>query len=247
MLVITLNRPERLNAVNGALTQELGRALDRLEESADLRVGVLTGAGKAFCAGLDMKAVAAGEPIESTRDARSGFAGMTSRVLTKPLIAAVNGDAVGGGLELALACDVIVAAEGARIGLPEVAHGLFAAGGGVHRLAQQLPEKVALELLLTGRLIAIDDAESWGLAHAVVPVSRVVADALKLAERIAANAPLAVRTTKWLASLARSHAATDANVIALTSAAAVEVFASQDAKRGLHAFRERHRPEFAGD
>ncbi len=247
MLLITLNRPERLNAVDAALTQELGSALEILEQSADLRVGVLTGAGKAFCAGLDMKAVAAGEPVESTRDARWGFAGMTSRVLSKPLIAAVNGDAIGGGLEIALACDVIVAAEGARIGLPEVAHGLFAAGGGVHRLAQQLPEKVALEMLLTGRLVGINEAASWGLVHSVVSVSEVVADALALAERIAGNAPLAVRTTKRLTALSRGHTATDAHVIALTNAAAAEVFASKDVERGLSAFRDGRRPEFVGD
>lgn len=242
VLVMTLDRPEVMNAVDGALTRDLGAVLERLEDDARLRVGVITGAGPAFCAGLDMKAVAAGAPIAATRHPEHGFAGITARPIGKPLVAALNGAAVGGGLEIALACDLIIAAEGARLGLPEVRHGVFAAGGGVARLARQLPERVASELLLAGRLMSAAEAREWGLVNAVVPEADVLGEALRTAREIAANAPLAVRATKRVLAAVR----TDPHAAAISDEEAGPVFASEDAAEGIAAFAERRRPRFTG-
>ncbi|KGJ73454.1 hypothetical protein GY21_11110 [Cryobacterium roopkundense] len=246
VLIVTLNRPQVLNAVNPEVARELGEALQRLDETPELRVGIITGAGRAFCAGLDMKAVVAGESISATRHPEWGFAGLTSRTVTKPLIAAVNGDAVGGGLEIALACDVILASNMARFGLPEVSRGLLAAGGGVYRLAQQLPEKVAMELLLTGRLADASEMHGRGLVHAVVAPGDVLPAALAMAERIASNAPLAVQATKRLARSARVLEPTHANAVALADEEAATIFETVDAREGIAAFVEGRPPVFWG-
>lgn len=244
VLVMTLDRPEVLNAVDGAMTRALVAAIDRLERSSDLRVGLLTGAGRAFCAGLDMKAVAAGMSIAETRHPEWGFAGLTSRVVRKPLVGALNGDAVGGGLEIALACDLIVAAEHARIGLPEVRRGVFAAGGGVYRLAGQLPARVAKDLLFTGRLMPAREAATWGLINVVRPADEVFGVALRMAQTIASNVPLAVEATKNLAD--SGLAATDPRAIELQEEAAGRVLGSADAREGMLAFVEHRSPSFLG-
>lgn len=244
VLVMTLDRPEVLNAVDGTMTRALVAAIDRLERSPALRVGLLTGAGRAFCAGLDMKAVAAGMPIAETRHPRWGFAGLTSRVVRKPLVGALNGDAVGGGLEIALACDLIVAAEHARIGLPEVRRGVFAAGSGVYRLARQLPARIAKDLLLTGRLMPAGEAAGWGLINAVRPADEVFDVALRMARTSALNAPLAVEATKKLADL--GLAPTDPQAIELQEAATRRVLGSSDAREGMLAFVEHRPPSFLG-
>lgn len=246
VLLITLNRPNVLNAVDGALTDQLGAALTRLEESPELRVGVITGAGRAFCAGLDMKAVAKGASIEATRHPAWGFAGIVAREFEKPIIAAVNGDAVGGGFEIVLACDLAVAASTARFGLPEVRHGLFAAGGGVYRASQQLPAKIASDVLLTGRTFPAEEAARWGMVNAVVPPERVLDDALQFAERVAMNAPLAIRATKRLAR-AVSGTVFTAGRAALSDEEAATVFASHDAQEGITAFAENREPLFTGE
>lgn len=246
VLLITLNRPQVLNAVNGALTEQLGAALTRLETCPEFRVGVLTGSGRAFCAGLDMKAVAAGASIEATRHPAWGFAGIAGRTMDKPLIAAVNGDAVGGGFEMVLACDLAVASSSARLGLPEVRRGLFAAGGGVHRASQQLPLKIASDLLLTGRLFTAGEAARWGLLNTVVSPADVLPTAMQMAELVAANAPLAVRATKRLARAAAGVAFTDTQAVALTDKEAAMVFMSHDAQEGLNAFAEGRRPVYKG-
>lgn len=246
VLLITLNRPEVLNAVDGAVTRELTAALDRLETDDEVRAAVLTGAGRAFCAGLDLRAAATGDGIDATRDPEHGFAGMTSRMPGKPIVAAVNGDAVGGGFELALVCDVIVAVPAARFALPEVTHGLFAAGGGVFRLPQQLPEKVAIELMLTGRFASAAELAGWGLVHAVVEDDRVVHEATRIATRIAANAPLAVRATRRLAAAARTVQAAGPRAAALVEDEAGLVFPSSDAREGMTAFSEGRLPRFTG-
>lgn len=246
ILLVTLNRPHVLNAVDDALTKQLGAALTRLETSPELRVGVITGSGRAFCSGLDMKAVARGSSIEATRHPEWGFAGMVARKLDKPIIAAVNGDAVGGGLEIVLACDLAVSASTARYSLPEVRHGLFAAGGGVHRLSQQLPTKIASDMLLSGRTFAAEEAGRWGIVNAVVPPACVLDNALRLAELIARNAPLAVRATKRLARAATAPSFTDPRVVALTDDEAAIVFASNDALEGMIAFAEGRKPVFTG-
>lgn len=246
ILLMTLDRPDVLNAVDATMAAELGEALDHLERTPDIRVGVLTGAGRAFCAGLDMKAVAAGASIEETRHPSWGFAGMTNRPLNKPVVAALNGAAVGGGLEIALTCDVIIAADEARLGLPEVTHGVFAAGGGVLRLTQHLPRKVALHLLLTGHLITASEAQSWGLVNAVVPRADLLAEALRVAGEIADSAPLAVQATKRLLAMAGTMGPTDARAIEISDAEAARVFMSDDAAEGITAFAEGRQPRFRG-
>ncbi|MFJ6078003.1 enoyl-CoA hydratase-related protein [Pseudarthrobacter sp. NPDC092419] len=246
ILLVTLNRPDVLNAVNGAMTDQLSTALTRLETSPELRIGVITGSGRAFCAGLDMKAVARGASIEATRHPTWGFAGIATRKITKPLIAAVNGDAVGGGLEIVLACDLALAASTVRFGLPEVRRGLFAAGGGVHRASQQLPKKIASDLLLTGRLFTAEEAACWGMVNSVVSPGDVLPEAIRLAQLVAANAPLAVQATKRLIRAATPGSFTDAPTIALTDIEAATVFASKDASEGMAAFVEGRPPVFTG-
>lgn len=244
VLVITLDRPGALNAVDGRMTRDLTAAVDLLEGSDGLRVGVLTGAGSAFCAGADMKAAAAGASLEDTRHPTWGFAGLAARRLRKPLIAAVNGSAVGGGLELALACDVIVAADDARLGLPEVRYGVFAAGGGVQRLSRRVPFGLALEMILTGRLLSADEAFAAGLVTRIAPRGDVLAEALGIAAEIAANAPLAVQASRRLAWAGGDLA--DPEVRAITDEAARAVFASADAAEGMAAFAAGRTPDFTG-
>jgi crotonobetainyl-CoA hydratase len=198
VLLITLNRPEARNAMTTELAVALGEAVELLESDRELRAGVLTGAGKAFCAGQDLKELADGGSVIPDVHPEWGFGGFVSHPGTKPIVAAVHGFAFGGGLELALSCDLIVAGSGSLLGLPEVTVGVFAAGGGVPRIAQQLPEKVAARMVLTGKPITAEEAERWGLVNEVAADGEHVAAALQLAEQIAANAPLAVQASKRL-------------------------------------------------
>ncbi|WP_229756485.1 enoyl-CoA hydratase/isomerase family protein [Cnuibacter physcomitrellae] len=243
--MISLDRPAALNAVDSRMTDELGAAIDLLERSDDLLVGVLTGTGRAFCVGADMKAVASGSPFDALRHPEWGFAGMATRRLDKPLVAAVNGAAIGGGLEIALCCDVIVAADDALLGLPEVRHGVFAAGGGVQRLARRVPLSTALELMLTGRLIPASEAMHLGLVNRVAPRDDVLAEAVGIASEIAANASLAVRASKRLAW--EGGDITDSEVKRRTDQIARDVFASRDAAEGMAAFADGRSPTFTGD
>src|SRR5689334_20755911 len=191
VLLVTLNRPEARNAVNGDLTLGLGTALERAENDVEIRAVVLTGSGdQTFCAGADLKAISRGEGLNPPGTEAWGFAGMVQHPISKPVIAAVNGTALGGGTELVLASDLAVVAEHATFGLPEVKRGLIAAAGGVFRLPEQLPRKLAMQVILTGDPIDADTALRWGLVNEVVPADEVVPRALELAERIAANAPL---------------------------------------------------------
>lgn len=245
VLLMTLNRPEVLNAVDGELSDQLGRALTRLEESSKLRAGVITGSGRAFCAGLDMKAVANGAAIEATRHPEWGFAGIAARQLSKPLIAAVNGDAVGGGFEIVLACDLAITVPSARFALPEVKHGLIAAGGGIFRVSQQLPGKIASELLLTGRIFQASEAARWGLVNGVVPEA-VVEEALRMAGLIAANGPLAVQATKRIHQAAIEASAAEIRGRGSQDREASKVFASRDAREGITAFVRGSQATFTG-
>ena len=189
VLLITLNRPDQRNAVNLAVAEGIAAALDRLDGSPDLRVGVLTGAGKGFCAGMDLKAFVAGErPYVEGR----GFAGIVRRPPEKPLIAAVEGFAVAGGFEIALCCDLLVAARGARFGIPEVTRGLVAAGGALLRLPRRIPYHLAMELALTGELVDAERMAEVGRVSRLVEPGEAVTAALELAETIAANGPLAL-------------------------------------------------------
>ena len=200
VLVVTLDRPHARNAVDVDLATRLADAMDVAESDPEIRCVVLTGAGdKAFCAGADLKAIGRGErPMAPGRE-HYGFGGFVNHPISTPVVAAVNGFALGGGSELVLACDLAVAAESASFGLPEVKRGLVAAAGGVFRLPTQLPPKVAMQLVLTGEPMSAADALRWGLVNEVVPDAELLDAALRLAGKVAAAAPLAVQASKRIA------------------------------------------------
>ncbi|MFI0968284.1 crotonase/enoyl-CoA hydratase family protein [Streptomyces sp. NPDC021080] len=242
--VITLNRPQARNAVNQELSLLLGTALEEAEADPVVRAVVVTGAGdKAFCAGADLKAVARGETIIPPGREAWGFAGYVDHHIGKPVIAAVNGFALGGGTEIALASDLVVAADTAAFGLPEVRRGIIAAAGGAFRLVAQLPPKVAMELLLTGDTLGAAEAKDLGLVNRVVPQDRVLAEAVALAERIAANAPLAVQASKRIArGISDGSVAAEVDRWSHSHTEARAVMRSADAKEGPRAFAEKRAP-----
>jgi crotonobetainyl-CoA hydratase len=246
ILWITLNRPAARNAVNLDVAALLAEALEQLKNDESLRVGVIRGAGAAFCAGQDLKAVAAGEPLFLPDHPEWGWAGFVGHDAGKPLIAAVHGYALGGGLELALACDLIVAGEDTRFALPEVTRGLFAAGGGVPRLAQQIPPKIAARYLLTGEFFSAAEAWEWGLVSELVPEDDVIEAARRLAERIAANAPLGVQATKTLLRTAGGRNLWEPRHWDDVREAVGRVFSSRDAAEGTAAFAEKREPVWTG-
>jgi enoyl-CoA hydratase len=239
--VLTLNRPAAKNAVDLATTRALAAAVDALEARDDVAVLVLTGAGGTFCAGMDLKAFARGE---RPRIEGRGFAGLTEAPPAKPLIAAVEGWALAGGCELALTADLIVAARDARFGIPEVKRGLFAAGGGVLRLAKALPYQRAMEMALTGDPLPAEEAHRFGLVNVLTEPGGALAGAHELAARIAANGPLAVRASKQL--IAGSVGWTDRAALAAQQELADRVFASADALEGARAFAEKRAPVWRG-
>jgi enoyl-CoA hydratase len=239
--VLTLNRPEAKNAVDLATTEALAAALDDLDTRDDVAVLVLTGAGGTFCAGMDLKAFARGE---RPRIEGRGFAGLTEAPPAKPLIAAVEGWALAGGCELALSADLIVAARDARFGIPEVKRGLFAAGGGVLRLAKALPYQRAMEMALTGDPMPAEEAHRFGLVNALTEPGGALAGARELAARIAANGPLAVRASKQL--IAGSVGWTDRAALDAQAELADRVFGSADALEGARAFAEKRAPVWRG-
>lgn len=241
VLTITINRPDQRNAVNAAVAQGIAGALDELDADGALSVGVLTGAGKGFCAGMDLKAFVAGErPHVEGR----GFAGITQRAADKPLIAAVEGFAVAGGLEVALACDLIVAARGARLGIPEVKRSLVAAGGGLLRLPRVLPRNVAMELALTGDPIDAERGYELGLVNRLTEPGQALDAALELADAVAANGPLALAATKRI--MRESVDWPDAEFFERQAPIIEPVFSSDDAKEGASAFSERRAPLWKG-
>lgn len=241
VLLITLNRPEAKNAFNAALSQALSGALDRLDEDPALRVGVLTGAGGSFSAGMDLKALLQGE--QAATPERGGF-GIMRRPPKKPLIAAIEGYAVAGGMELALCCDLIVASAESRLGLPEVKRGLVAVGGGLFRLPARIPYHVVMELALTGDLLPAQRLAELGLISRVVPKGEVLPAALELAERIAHNAPLALAATKQI--LAAAGDWSQAEAWSEQRKLAKPALSSQDAKEGARAFAEKRAPVWRG-
>lgn len=242
--LLTLNRPEARNAINGALSRALSTAFDELTEDEDAWVVVLTGAGdKSFSAGMDLKAFAAGEAADII-GATGGFAGIAQRDFPKPLIAAVNGTALAGGCEIMLACDLVVAAEGAKFGIPEVKRGLFAAGGGLLRLPRRIPPAVAMELALTGDPIDAPRALALGLVNRVVPADVLIDEALALAAAIVENAPLAVRVSKRI--MKRAADLPESEAWALNNAEVAAVFGSADAMEGPVAFAEKRKPNWTG-
>jgi enoyl-CoA hydratase len=241
VLVITLNRPHAKNAVNLAVSQAVAAALDVLDSRSDLAVGVITGAGGSFCAGMDLKAFLRGErPSIPGR----GFAGITETPPAKPLIAAVEGHALAGGCEIVLACDLVVAGRGATFGIPEVKRGLVAAGGGLLRLPERIPSAIAMELALTGDFLGAERAYAVGLVNEVVEDGSALDAALALADRIAANGPLAVAASKRVMRESRGWPLEDRYT--LQRAIIEPVFASEDAKEGARAFAEKRRPDWQG-
>ncbi|MET7425565.1 crotonase/enoyl-CoA hydratase family protein [Dactylosporangium sp. NPDC005555] len=250
--VIRLNRPEALNAVNAELSTAVGEALEQAAADPEVRVVVVTGNGRAFCAGADLKELAAGRPVAAPGHPEWGFAGLVRHWIDKPLIAAVNGYAMGGGTEIALACDLVVAAEDAKLGLPEVKRGLMAAAGGVVRLQRQIPIKRALQMALTGDAVDVQEAAEWGLVNVVARPGAALAEAMELAGRIAANAPLSVQYTKRVMyQVAESGSDRDPEWSrhepwAVNQEAADIIFGSRDAVEGPTAFAEKRAPVWEG-
>ena len=248
VLLVRINRPEQRNAMNGAVMAGIGRAMLTADSDPEVRAVVLTGTGdKAFCAGMDLKAFAGGDmgPGADDQEAMAAFGKFTGGEggCDKPVIAAAQATAVAGGLELVLACDLAVVAENAKIGLPEVKRGLFAAGGGMY-LARRIPLAKALELTLTGDYITPAEALQIGLINAVAPAEEVVDRALALANRIAENGPLGVQASKKLVRAAAFEPLAD--VRKAHAEAVGTVFASKDAKEGATAFAERRAPKWTG-
>jgi len=241
VLTITINRPAQRNAVNRDVALAVASALDLLDSDPALSVGVLTGAGGTFSAGMDLKAFANGQtPILPGR----GFGGITQAVVRKPLIAAVEGWALGGGFEMALACDLIVAAQDAKFGLPEVKRGLIAGEGGVIRLPQRIPYHVALKVLLTGEPLSAVDAEQYGLVSELAPTGAALAEAHDLARRIAGNAPLALARVKEV--LRETQGLNDTEAFKRQAQSASSLLDSEDAHEGALAFAEKRAPVWRG-
>ncbi|KQU52331.1 hypothetical protein ASG84_25090 [Rhodococcus sp. Leaf278] len=240
--LLTINRPAARNAISRAVTIEMASAIEEFEADGRVRVMVVTGAGdKAFCAGADLKSMKDGRPIVPEL---GGLAGFTSRTFGKPVIAAVNGFALGGGTEICLACDLVVADERASFGLPEVRRGIVAAAGGVEKLSRRIPPAVALEMILTGEPITAQRAFDLGLVNRVTPNGGALGGALELADLICKGAPLAVRYSKAVARLSSSIGETDA--LKEFDSLRREVFRSQDAAEGPRAFAEKRQPNWTG-
>src|SRR5271169_3000492 len=235
--ILTINRPEARNAINGAVSRAMSAFMDEVAEDPDCAVVVITGSGdKAFSAGMDLKAFASGEGGD-IMGASGGFGGLTQRTFPKPIIAAVNGSALAGGFEIMLSCDLVVAADHATFGIPEAKRGLIAGAGGLIRMPKRLPMAIALELAMTGDPIDAERAYALGLVNRVVPAETLLAEAVALAGRIAANAPLAVRYSKDV--MKRAAEVPEAEGWAINAEAVRVVFSSSDAMEGPVAFAEK--------
>jgi enoyl-CoA hydratase len=246
VLIVTMNRPEARNALSGPMLALLRQAWDQVDRDPGIRVAVLTGAGGAFCAGADLKAMTAAHPGDQFR---SGAADMSmlepllkGRRLTKPLIAAVEGPAIAGGTEILQATDIRVAGQSARFGISEARWGLFPLGGSAVRLPRQIPYTVAADLLLTGRHISAAQAREIGLVGHVVPDGQALATALEIADTIAANGPVAVRAI--LRTIRETEGMAEDEAFAVETQIGMAVFRSEDAREGPRAFAEKRRPQF---
>jgi len=245
--VLTLNRPQALNAVNADLAIAAGAALEEAEADPEIRAVVLAGAGRAFCAGADLKELAAGRRIDDRDHPEWGFAGIVRHWISKPTIAAANGFAMGGGTEILLACDLAVIDETASLGLPEVKRGLLAAAGGVIRMQRQIPFKIALETMLTGEPMSAARAYELGLVNRVAPAGTTLEVALALAGTIAANAPLSVAWSKRVAHTTYGMGSDwEPEVWQVNAEAAKVIFSSMDAMEGPRAFAEKRTPAWQG-
>jgi enoyl-CoA hydratase len=241
IMTVTLNRPEAKNAANKALAEGVAAAMDQLDSDDSIRVAILTGAGGTFCSGMDLKAFVSGEtPNVEGR----GFAGLTESTPRKPLIAAVEGYALAGGLELAISCDLIVTADNAKFGIPEVKRGLAAAAGGLMKLPRQIPQRLAMELALTGDFISAQRAHEMGLVNAVVPAGTALEAAKALAAKIVANGPLAVAVSKQVILQSEEWSASE--MWQKQQELVMPVFVSEDAIEGSVAFAEKRAPNWKG-
>ncbi len=241
VMTVTLNRPKAKNAANRALAEGVADAMDQLDGNDDIRVAVITGAGGTFCSGMDLKAFVTGE-LPSIKG--RGFAGITERPPKKPLIAAVEGYALAGGLELAISCDLIVAGDTSQFGIPEVKRGLAAAAGGLVKLPRQIPSRLAMELALTGDFISAQRAYEMGLINQVVEAGTALEAALAMAAKISANGPLAVALSKQV--IAESSDWTADNMWDKQIDVVSPIFTSEDAIEGATAFAERRAPNWKG-
>jgi enoyl-CoA hydratase len=241
--VITINRPSARNAVNAEVAHGIEAAIDRLENDDDLWVGVLTGAPPVFCAGADLKVIQAGRRDE-LRTQRGGFAGIVARERAKPVIAAVEGQALAGGTEICLACDLIVASRTARFGIPEVKRGLVAAGGGLFRLPRRLPFGVAMELALTGEQLDAVRAHHFGLVNRLTDEGDALNHAMEVARQIESNAPLSVRLSRRVVLEAADE--DEAAGWKLSEQAMAEALSSADRQEGIAAFVEKRQPVWSG-
>jgi crotonobetainyl-CoA hydratase len=245
--IITLNRPYAMNAVNADLSAAVGAALEEIDADPAVQVGIVTGTGRAFCAGADLKALNAGQDVGAPGHPEWGFAGLVEHPVDTPLIAAVNGFALGGGTEIMLSCDLAVLSEPATLGLPEVKRGLFAAAGGLIALPRQFPIKLAMEAALTGEPIPPEIALRWGLVNRVVPAGELMDATLALARAVAANAPLAVRASKRVVRRALGPgAAWDDDVRRLQNAEMAVLLTSEDVAEGTAAFAAKRAPVWRG-
>ncbi|MBL8385288.1 MAG: crotonase/enoyl-CoA hydratase family protein [Burkholderiales bacterium] len=241
VVIITINRPEAKNAVNRAVSFGVCAAVDELDARDDLRVGILTGAGGTFCSGMDLKAFLRGEV---TRVEGRGILGIAMTPPTKPLIAAVEGYALAGGFEAMLACDLTVASREAKFGIPEVKRGLAAAAGGLMRLPRMIPQRIAMELALTGDMISAERAAQYGLVNILTEPGQALAEARRLAARIVANAPLSVAASKRVIVEQRDWPI--AEMFARQQEITAPVLASADAREGAAAFAEKRKPDWKG-
>jgi enoyl-CoA hydratase len=241
VLIITLNRPEAKNAANRALAEGVAAAIDELESNDALRVAILTGAGGTFCSGMDLKAFVTGEmPTVKGR----GFAGLTEYRASKPIVAAVEGYALAGGFELAISCDLVVAASDAKFGIPEVKRGLAAAAGGLVKLPKQIPPRIAMELALTGDFIGAERAYELGLINRVANSGAALDGALELAQKISANGPLAIAASLKVVASAQDWSSDE--MYARQQEIVGPVFSSEDAIEGATAFAEKRAPVWKG-
>ena len=241
--LITMNRPEARNAINGVMSSGLEDAIDRLEADDSLWLGILAHTGPVFCAGADLKAVAAGRYRELGTE-RGGFGGIVLRERTKPLIAAIDGPALAGGTEIALACDLRAASTAARFGLPEVKRSLLAAAGGLVRLPRAIPPAIAMEMILTGDPISAERAAELGLVNELCEPGEALDAARRLAARVNANAPLAVRESRRL--VLENFTRTDAESLTAAGRAQMELRSTEDFREGPRAFIEKRPPVWKG-
>jgi len=241
--IITINRPDARNAVNGEVARGIEEAIDKIEEDDSLWLGILTGVPPVFSAGADLKEINAGRAGD-LQTQRGGFAGITRRERSKPIIAAVDGPALAGGTEITLACDLIVASTTARFGIPEVKRCLVAAGGGLFRLPRKLPFNIAMELTLTGDPIEAERAHHFGLVNVLCEPGEALAKAKELAGRIEANAPVAVRESRRVVYAAMTE--DEDTGWRLSGEAMMKAMSSEDMKEGLTAFIEKRPPNWAG-